>query len=106
MAAELALPPLVAPIFGLCIGHPDSAAPTAIKPRLPQAVVLHREIYSSAQKDHLEAYDAVLAAFQNRHGLPPTGWTKTVASRVASGKALSGRDRLREALNGLGFPMR
>lgn len=106
VAAELELPALAAPIFGLCVGYPDPGAPTDIKPRLPQGAVLHRETYASVQHGQLEAYDAVLAEFQDRQGMPPTGWTKTVASRVASARALSGRDRLREALNGLGFPLR
>ncbi len=54
VAAELGLPPMIFPVFGMCIGTPDPACPADIKPRLPQSVVLHREQYrrdNSARAD-------------------------------------------------------
>ena len=47
VAAELGLPPHIMAVFGLCVGTPDPAAPADIKPRLPQAAVLHHERYDA-----------------------------------------------------------
>jgi nitroreductase len=48
VAADLALPPRVFPVFGMCVGYPDPDRPAAVKPRLPQDAVLHRERYDLA----------------------------------------------------------
>ena len=48
VAAELGLPPQVFAAFGMSVGYPDPAGETGVKPRLPRAVVLHRERYSDA----------------------------------------------------------
>ncbi|CAN5248895.1 NADPH-dependent oxidoreductase [soil metagenome] len=107
VAAELGLPPLVLPVFGLVVGHPDPAAPAAVKPRLPQAAVLHRETYDQAIQDEpVRAYDETLSAFQTSQGLPPAGWSAAIVNRVSNAKVLNGRERLRQALEGLGFPLR
>jgi len=47
VAAELKLPPLVFPVFGLCVGHPDPAQPAGVKPRLAQTAIVHREQYDA-----------------------------------------------------------
>lgn len=47
VAEELALPPRVLPVFGLCAVCADPDAPAEIKPRLPQSVVLHRDRYDA-----------------------------------------------------------
>ncbi|MBI1682874.1 nitroreductase family protein [Caulobacter hibisci] len=107
VAAELGLPPLVLPVFGLVVGHPDPAAPAAIKPRLSQAAVLHRETYDLAAQDApVRAYDETLGAFQTSQGLAATGWSAAIVNRVGNAKALNGRERLRQALEGFGFPLR
>ena len=103
VAQELGLPPLILPVFGLCVGRPDPAKPTEVKPRLPQAAVLHRETYSSAQGPAVAAYDETLRDFQRAQGLPQIGWTDSVVNRVSKVKVLNGRERLREALLGFGF---
>ena len=50
VASLLDLPPHVFAVFGMCVGYhnPDSAA---VKPRLPQLAVLHRETYNLAEQD-------------------------------------------------------
>lgn len=107
VAAELGLPPLVLPVFGLVVGHPDPAAQAAVKPRLPQAAVLHRETYDQAIQDEpVRAYDETLSAFQTSQGLPPAGWSAAIVNRVSNAKILNGRERLRQALEGFGFPLR
>lgn len=58
VAKVLNLPPHVFAVFGLCVGYPDPTHAAAIKPRLPQSVVLHRETYQIAEQD--EGVDASL----------------------------------------------
>jgi len=105
VAAELALPPGAFAAFGLAVGVP--AVSGAVKPRLPQSLVLHREQYRVAEEGSaIGAYDQALAAFSETQGLGPVAWTPRMLSRVATAASLSGRDRMREALNALGFPLR
>ncbi len=107
VAAELGLPSNVMAVFGLTVGHPDPANPAAVKPRLPQSVVVHREQYdATAEPEGLAAYDARLAEFQEAEAMQPVGWTPAVLSRLRDGGSLSGRHRIREALHTLGFGLR
>lgn len=108
VAAEVALPPEAVVVFGLCVGHPDpAAASAAVKPRLPQAAVLHREQYSVAPEAGIIAgYDDTLRAFQAEQGMKAQGWTDLILNRLGSVRALSGRDRLRDAVIALGFGLR
>jgi nitroreductase len=107
VATLLDLPPGAAAVFGLVVGHPDPAAPAAIKPRLAQPAVLHRETYSiDRQRPAIAAYDDTARAFQASQGQAPTGWIAQILARSRSAASLNGRDRLRQALNALGFPLR
>ncbi|WP_367026791.1 NADPH-dependent oxidoreductase [Methylococcus sp. ANG] len=108
VAAELGLPPGVFAVFGLCVGHPDPAALPAIKPRLPQEAVLHRETYAlESQDDAVERYNAAMSEFYAEQNMAVTGdWSKHSASRISGPAKLSGRDRLKAALNALGFELR
>lgn len=107
VAAELGLPPRVFPLFGLCVGWPDDAHPTAIKPRLPQAAVLHHETYTIAQQDAAVAdYNQVMTAFYTEQRMQVAGdWAHHSARRVAGPQSLSGRHILREVLQTLGFDL-
>jgi nitroreductase len=107
VAAELGLPPGVFAVFGLCVGYEDPARPAQVKPRLPQAAVLHREQYSlAAQAQAIQDYDQVMAQFYAGQGMQQADWTRTVAQRVRSAESLNGRDRLAQALHNLGFKIR
>ncbi|MFP6560046.1 NADPH-dependent oxidoreductase [Paraburkholderia sp. B3] len=107
VAAELGLPPRVLPVFGMCVGYEDPARPAQVKPRLPQPVVLHREQYDVAgQEPGIAEYDALMGAFQIAQGQRAAGWTARSLPRWRSRESLHGRDRLREALNALGFELR
>ncbi|GBQ87086.1 nitroreductase [Gluconacetobacter johannae DSM 13595] len=107
VARELELPGRTMAVFGMCVGHPDSDRPASIKPRLPQSVVLHRERYGMADEAAgIAAYDQSDAAFQREQGLAPRAWSDAMVRRVAGPESLSGRDRLRDALAALGFPLR
>lgn len=107
VAELLGLPPNVLGVFGLAIGHPDPARPADVKPRLSQRLVLHRERYdASLPQAAVEHYEAALRTFQKGQGLPEVGWTATALNRVRGAEALSGRDRIRDALAALGFGLR
>jgi nitroreductase len=107
VAAALGLPAHVMALFGMCVGYADPAKPADIKPRLPQEAVLHREQYSAApQSAAFAAYDRRIREFQREQGMAETDWTQQATNRVKDTAALHGRDRIRAALNTLGFPVR
>jgi nitroreductase len=107
VAAELRLPPRVLPVFGLSVGHPDTAITTGIKPRLAQSAVLHRETYSRHGRGEAVArYNATLNEFQRAQGLPIEDWSRKVAERVRTPHALAGRHKLRQSLHALEFELR
>ncbi len=108
VAEELGLPPRVLPVFGLCVGWPDPAKPAAVKPRLPQAAVLHREVYSAEHEPAAVAsYNTAMADFYQEQQMRVEGdWAQHSAQRVAGPQSLSGRDTLRETLHRLGFELR
>lgn len=97
VAKLLQLPKLCYATVGLAIGYP--AKEVKVKPRLPQEVVVHREVYSS---EHLEtsiqAYDEMMAKTSIYEGrriqipnVTPTpdngkyGWIEHTARRMAKG---------------------
>ncbi|MBB3102720.1 NADPH-dependent oxidoreductase [Azomonas macrocytogenes] len=97
---ELHLPPLVYPVFGLTVGYPDPDKPTAIKPRLPQAVVLHRETYSApaTEAQSIQDYDRSIAAFYQQQGLASANWSSQTFQRLNKVAALHGRERIGQVL--------
>jgi nitroreductase len=107
VAAELALPPNAFACFGLTVGHPDPAVPSAVKPRLPQSLVLHHEQYRVAEEAPVIAgYDKAMGDFSAAVGMGQQDWTQRMLSRVGTAAALSGRDRMRAALTALGFGLK
>lgn len=57
----LGLPNFVLPLFGFCIGHPD-ASPD-VKPRMPQAMLVHENRYQPLDKAVLAQYDQQITAY-------------------------------------------
>lgn len=57
----LGLPKFVLPLFGFCIGHPD-ASPD-LKPRMPQAMLVHENRYQPLDKAVLAQYDQQITAY-------------------------------------------
>ncbi|KAI1302517.1 Nitroreductase [Xylaria venustula] len=115
LAELLKLPPRVIAVFGLAIGKPDPAKPTAVKPRLPQKEVLHRETWdlaingehSDIQAENLAEYDVTLASFnagERREGVP--AWTQRSARRIETVESLHGRHILKDVLQQKGFNLR
>lgn len=107
VAAELGLPSNVFAVFGLCVGYPDQTAGEKVKPRLRQSVIVHRETYAPVDETAgIAAYDESLRHFQEGQNIPAIGWREAVLKRLGSAKALNGRDKLIDALRGLGFKLK
>ncbi|MGN8260186.1 oxygen-insensitive NADPH nitroreductase [Pseudomonas sp. SMSB3] len=107
VAKELDLPAQVYPVFGLCVGHPSPDRPAHVKPRLPQAAVLHHETYSAAaEQDVIAEYDERLGAFYHREGMKAGGWSEQVVSRLREVSSLHGREALLGELKRMGFGLR
>ena len=106
VAKVLDLPDHVVAAFGMCVGRPDPARPSHIKPRLPQRVVLHRERYDATlPQEALDSYDATLSAFQRSENMKEIGWTGAMKVRWRDARSINGRDRIRLALVALGFKL-
>jgi nitroreductase len=108
LAALLHLPSRVFAVFGLAVGWPAADDTSAVKPRLPQAEVLHHETYSTEQRAaSIEAYNATMQAFYQSQNMPVRGdWAQHSARRVATVEALSGRHLLRQILQEQGFGLK
>jgi nitroreductase len=107
IAQLLGLPPGAMGVFGLCVGYAAANAANEVKPRLPQAVVLHHERYGVPNEQaQRAAYDRKMAAFSQRNEMSMDGWTQRVIGRMGKIAALGGRDRLLSALHALGFPLK
>ncbi|KAI8961591.1 nitroreductase [Daldinia sp. FL1419] len=116
LASLLSLPSRVVALFGLAVGRPNpEAPPAAVKPRLPQDEVLHRETWGQSRdgsqqqekQTNLETYDEILADFNEKQGRGDApSWTYRSAHRIATVESLHGRDVFREVLEERGFELR
>lgn len=107
VARELDLPPGTMCAFGLCVGYglPDKLG--EVKPRLPQAAILFHETYKIPDEvAQRAAYDRELEAFSKRNEMSAYTWTERVLNRVGRLAAINGRERLKEQLRRMGFPLR
>jgi nitroreductase len=94
-------------VFGMCVGYPAPGVANEVKPRLPQAVVLHHEKYdTTGEKEQRLAYDDLMGAFSKRNEMAADTWTRRVIGRMEKLPAMSGRDKLVAALNALGFALK
>jgi nitroreductase len=106
VAAELGLPAASVALFGLCVGYEDGIRPAAVKPRLPQSFVLHRERYGASAAAAVGPYDATMGRFYAGQGLPQPDWSRHVVARLASAASLHGREHLVKVLQARGFRLR
>jgi len=107
VASLIGLPTKSFVVFGLVVGTPDPSRATAVKPRPAQSIVLHHDRYgaAAAARDAIDAYDDATRTFQADQNQPETGWVAPFLARLAGASALSGRDRLRDALAARGMPL-
>lgn len=107
VAELVGLPKQAVVVFGLCVGHPDPAAPAEVKPRLPQSSVLHHGRYgATGEAADRAAYDKEMAAFSSRNEMQATTWTQRVKNRLGPIASMNGRERLKGILAAMGFELR
>ncbi|HEY8528529.1 MAG TPA: oxygen-insensitive NADPH nitroreductase [Paenibacillaceae bacterium] len=96
----LKLPPLVYPVFGMCVGYPDQDP--GLRPRLPLEAILHRNEYDPGKAEKgIEAYDEVMHRYylERTGGRRDTTWSKEMAAKFVRPR----RAHLREYLEEQGF---
>jgi len=107
VARIVGLPPGAFGVFGMCVGYASPTAANEVKPRLPQAVVVHHDVYDSAEEGaHRAAYDHLMGAFSARNDMAADTWTKRVIGRMGKIGAMGGRDKMVAALHAMGFPLK
>ena len=91
MSELLDLPPLVYPVFGMCIGVPDEQ-PDA-RPRLPLHVIYSENRYrQEGRRDVLEGYDKTYSEYirSRSGGARESSWTREMKGRTDyPGRALT-----------------
>ncbi|MCX2756627.1 hypothetical protein [Gordonia sp. AC31] len=98
VADELGLPDHAVATFGLAIGRPDLTEPAGIKPRLPQAAVLHHETYDAESADsHVEAYDEVLSGYNVGTASRETGAQRFSLVSPMPSRYMAGSDCVRSS---------
>lgn len=105
VARLVGLPPAAAVVFGLCVGYAAEGKGGAVKPRLPQEAVLHRERYDLEGQDAAIArYNDAMRSFNARENPnTKTPWTVHSSRRVSGPESLSGRHMLMQVLQRMGF---
>jgi len=107
VAQLLKLPPGAMCVFGLCIGYAADGVTNAVKARLPQTAILHHETYDASREQAVrKTYDEELARYSKQHEMAQYTWTERVINRVGKIKAMGGRDRMKAAIERLGFPLK
>ncbi len=107
VATLLDLPERAFVVFGLCVGYAAEGAGGEVKPRLPQATVLHHDRYDAhGEQDRRAAYDKELDAFSRRNEMAASTWTQRVLNRMGPLKSMNGREKIRQSLRKLGFEIR
>lgn len=84
VSSLLGLPELVIPLFGMCLGYP--AQEPLLRPRLPQAAVLHENRYDpSAYRELIAAYDAEYEAYtrERSNGQRVSAWSEDMARKLS-----------------------
>lgn len=108
VSSLLALPELVFPVFGLCLGYPVQAP--EVKPRLPLSLTLKQNNYSQnktlneADKEDiaaLEVYDQQIREYYKcrTDAQKETGWTEQISGMLQK----EARPHMMEFLQGKGF---
>ncbi|MCA0756054.1 oxygen-insensitive NADPH nitroreductase [Paenibacillus sp. N4] len=104
----LELPPLVYPVFGMCLGVPNQEPD--IRPRLPLAAVYHREVYRQENLvKEIEAYDEITRHYYatrtggGKGGEQETKWSKEMLKRFNKDRL---RGHMHDFLLGRGFELK
>jgi nitroreductase len=103
----LEIPFGVLPLYGLCVGVPDSAADLgdpAPKPRLPLGAVLHRGRYADDEtlRAQIADFDRTMGAYYASRGKPGHDWSGALWRRFSK----PAREHLRACYESLGASFR
>lgn len=94
-------------VFGMCLGRPDPARPSRMRPRPALDVVLHRDRYDPAKAQQLfPDYETAMQQFQDALGLTEGTWCASVEVSASDMDYMDGRENLRTALDARGFKLR
>ncbi|HTG68517.1 MAG TPA: oxygen-insensitive NADPH nitroreductase [Candidatus Udaeobacter sp.] len=104
----LELPPLVYPVFGMCLGIPDQEPD--IRPRLPLAAVYHKEVYKEeGLESEIKAYDDITRVYYatrkggGKGGEQETKWSREMLRRFKANRL---RGHLHDFLVNQGFRLK
>ncbi len=107
VAKLLGLPPQCFVLFGLCVGYATEQAAGEVKPRMPQAMMLHHESYDASKAGALrQTHDKAMTEFSARNEMQAGTWTQRVLNRLGPMSSMNGRERLAAALAALGFTIK
>ena len=83
---QLALPVVVMPVFGMCLGWPNESH--EVKPRMPVGFVLHQDVYQEVSAERMALYDEKMAAYYASRGtnVRLSDWSTAVATAVQGKK--------------------
>lgn len=83
VSTELKLPNNVFPVFGLCVGYANPDKKIAVKPRLAQRAVLHKETYQADLETEIDAYNDIMNEFYKQQNMNVDGtWAKHCSDRI------------------------
>ncbi|MGB5764659.1 MAG: oxygen-insensitive NADPH nitroreductase, partial [Sedimenticolaceae bacterium] len=99
---QLALPALVTPLFGMCLGWPNES--NEVKPRMPVGFVLHQDSYQEVSSERIALYDEKMAAYYASRGsnIKLSDWSNAVATAMQGKK----REHMLDFLHSRGFFLR
>lgn len=104
VADLLELPESTFGVFGLCLGWPEEGSKAQIKPRLSQGAVWHRERYCR-EVDTDEYDDRMKAFYESQKMKGDVTWSMRSGRRV-DGHRMTGREVLKDWIEGQGFALR
>ncbi len=93
--------------FGMVVGKPDPARQSVQRPRLPQSVVLHHDLYD--QDSHtgaIEGYEQAYLTFREGQGMREKTWTGSVVEAMTSMDYMGGRQHLRAFVETVGYRLK
>lgn len=108
---DLNLPNRVMPLFGICVGYPtvENNDIRAIKPRLPQHLVIHRNTYTPSDNESLINYNNIMKSFYERVAvkapslLQPLDWFERIILRTRVSSAV---DKYKQLMSKYGFNLK
>lgn len=72
IATLLSLPQYTAPLFGLCLGHPDQQP--LYRPRMPLDMLVSENCYTAINHDKLQQYESVISEYYQQRSGRETNW--------------------------------